>query len=159
MERHSGNSEDDHQESRQPKNPLDPLEFKSVDETPDQENAADQNQLFRQTGEQTYSNRNPGDFSGAGNNIQESRANQSGEPKFESQTLADDSKDRLSGNDGDPPTHLHINNDRDGAKHNWPQKLVREKSTSLSCKDDLSQIDEAAESSHDAERDAEQLLH
>src|ERR1700751_4670330 len=137
MERHSGNSEDDHQKSRQSKNPLDPLEFKYVDEAPDHENAADQNQLFRPIGEQTYSNRNSGDFSCTGDDIQESRSDQGREPKFESQTLADNSKDRLLGNDGDPPTHLHIDNDRDSAKHNWPQKLVPERSTGLRSKDDL----------------------
>jgi hypothetical protein len=36
-----------------------------------------------------------------------------------------------------------LDNDRDGAKHNWPEKPVREKSRGLSCKDNLSQIDEA----------------
>src|SRR5438552_2265258 len=58
-----------------------------------------------------------------------------------------------------PVFDFHVDDDCAGPEHDCPHELIAEKSPRLRREDNLTEVNETSQSSHDAKRDAQYFIH
>jgi hypothetical protein len=104
-------------------------------------------------------NRKSAQFCRASDQIQKIGGNEDKQSQAKSQAGADNREDRFMCNYGDSTAHFHLQNDCGSPKNNRPQQLITEVCTCLRSEDNLPKIKKASQGRHNAQGDAQILLH
>ena len=115
-----GDGEDDHQQSREAEGALDPLEFGDEDKEREQQTHSEQDELFRPSGEEMRNNGQAAEFGCTCEQVKQVGSHQGRDAERLAEAIANDRKDRLSGDNGYPAAHLHVDDDGECAEDDRP---------------------------------------
>jgi hypothetical protein len=104
-------------------------------------------------------NRKSAQFRRASDQVQKIGGNEDKQSQAKSQTGTNNREDRFMCNYGDSTAHFHVQNDCGSPKNDRPQQLIIEVCTCLRSEDNLPKIKKASQGRHNAQGDAQVLLH